>query len=546
MLIFGLVFGAVLGFFFVAGPLVTAIAPTLGVAAVLPLIGAIVQLPFTISVIVALLIHFLFTLIAYVIAALATPVPASGPVAVAPPGGPLAPWELFEHFARGWLLGMNAVVTLTLPLALPWLFQWLPPVMLVLIVAMPLLTTAAIVLCIVNILPAFVPAIAANNVYAGIAGWGAWLAPGAWPATLLGLVVFAINSLSALFGATVRWVPELWTGSLMVHGGILYPFWSTPVGYNLGNFYFLDPRFGVNTPEFIPPSATVGVGGFIVMTADGATLHETGHTLNVASFGGWFNYVGWAHQNFFPAALNGSTSAYAEILAEAHLRDSTVPWFPFWAPPLVLAGLTSNTPPSYGVVTADGEPDGAFLLRAAGSTLALSGPSSDADAYPAAMLIPGAAATGVRWVLTTQPAGANAAITTPTASAATALLPRGGDYVLSFAVTDGAQLPTVGLLTWTINVVEAVITAPAQAQVGDIVTLDATASTAGTGLDGVTPLALSFVWSVAPATAVISNPTLVSPTITINEAVEHIVTLQVTENSLIPVSHSATHTISVS
>ncbi len=546
MLIVGAVFGAVLSFFFVAGPLVVAMAVALAVSPVLPIIGALTQWQFPVGTIGATISHILFSLIAYVIAALATPVPASGAVAVTPAGGgfPML-WEFFERFARGWLMGMNAVVVLTLPFALPWIFSGLPAVSLLLLATSPLLAIAAIFIAVVNVIPVFAPGVAGNNIYAGILGWTAWISPPTWPATMLGLVVCIVNSITALFGAPVRWVPEFWTGSFMTHGGILYPFWRVPAGYSLGNFYFLDPRIGATTPEFFPPPLGGPTGAFIGLTADGATLHETGHTLNVAAFGAWFTYIGWVHQNFFPTGLNGGPRAYAEVLAEAHLRDSTIPWFPFWAPPVGLAGLTPNAPPTFDTVTVDGLPPGAFLNYSAGASLTLSGASADADGYPAAALIPGSPATGVRWAFSTQPAAAAAAITGATTGTATAVVPRGGDYTLAFASTDGAELPVGGPLSFTAKVVEAVVSVPIVASVNQSFTADGSMSTAGVDFAGA-PLPLTFAWSITPPSAVIADATLPTISVTPTETGPHVVTLQVTAAGAAGTSHTASGTVPVS
>ena len=550
MLIVGAIVGAVLSFFLVAGPIATAMAIALGVQPVLPIIGALTQWQFPVGWIGATLSHIILSLIPYVIAAIATPVPASGPVAVTPPGGGFpAIWEFFEQFSRGWLIGMNAVVALILPYALPWLFAWLPGVSIALLAASPLVAIVAIFIFVVILIPVFLPGLAANNIYAGILGWSAWLSPGTWPATTLGFLFCLINSATALFGATVRWMPELWTGSFMTHGGILYPFWQGPVGYNLGNFYFADPRLGATTPAFVPPPiGAVPTGSFAGITADGgATLHETGHTLNVAAFGGWFNYIGWVHQNFFPLFLNGGARAYAEVLAEAHLRDSTVPWFPYWAPPVGLTALTPNAPPTYGVVTADGLPPPADLTLSAGSTVALAGSSTDPDGYPAAALVPGSPATGVLWAVSIEPVPGAAVIAGPTTATTTAILARGGDYTLAFAATDGAELPTPPTsLSFSMKVVEAVVNTPGIASVNQAFTADGSMSTAGLALDG-TPLGLTFAWSVTPTSATIPDPSLPTVPITPTETGQHTVTLTVTAaiGGGAGVSHTTTRAVTV-
>lgn len=124
-------------------------------------------------------------------------------------------------------------------------------------------------------------------------GWGGWLLPLAWPATVLGAAAFALQMLRP---ALVRRVAfDYATGTVVLVGGWLWlPRYSG--GYSLGQYAFLTPD------------------------ALGLWAHETGHTLSNAAFGSLFHFVGAADEVGTPLLVPSRrwADAYAERLAESH------------------------------------------------------------------------------------------------------------------------------------------------------------------------------------------------------------------------------------
>lgn len=139
-----------------------------------------------------------------------------------------------------------------------------------------------------------------------VLGWGGWLLPLSWPATVLGLAAFGLNLLRP---AKLRriWVDQN-TGTVVVLGGWLW--WrGFHGGYSLGQFTFLSH----NALELLP--------------------HETGHTLNNASFGSLFHFIGAADELLLGWLVPSRTwaDAYAEQLAESHNpRSSAKKIVPLW------------------------------------------------------------------------------------------------------------------------------------------------------------------------------------------------------------------------
>lgn len=128
-------------------------------------------------------------------------------------------------------------------------------------------------------------------------GWGGWLLPLAWPATVLGAGAFALH---LLVPCSVRRVTlNRATGSIVLVGGWLW--WpGFRGGYSLGQFAFL-------TPDALDLLA-----------------HETGHTLNNAAFGSLFHFVGAADELLLPLVFPARrwADAYAERVAESHNAHS--------------------------------------------------------------------------------------------------------------------------------------------------------------------------------------------------------------------------------
>lgn len=195
----------------------------------------------------------------------------------------------FGEFMRGFLIGLNAGFNAILASA----------------VFGPMIGVA---LGVINFLAAF-DTIANSEIYQGILGWASWLMPMSWLATAVGLIVFVLNIIPAIF--TLNMVDAVkienisidWgTGTIVMEGGWLFlPGFRG--GYNLGNF------------AYITPGSTV-------------TDHETGHTLSNAAFGSIFHFIGAIDEN---AVSADPADAFAERIAESHDPSTTDPdILPMW------------------------------------------------------------------------------------------------------------------------------------------------------------------------------------------------------------------------
>jgi RHS repeat-associated protein len=168
------------------------------------------------------------------------------------------------------------------------------------------------VLPVINFLAAF-DGIAGSQAYEAIAGWSSWLSPMSWIATGIGLALFSLGLvLSPVFGqrGEATWMGrethinkvqiEWHTGSIVTRGGVAHPR-AGAQGYNLGNFIFLDRHAS--------------------LTPDAVIQHEAGHTLNVATFGGIFHFIGFIDEMIWPQS---GRNALAELWAES---NDTTPWW---------------------------------------------------------------------------------------------------------------------------------------------------------------------------------------------------------------------------
>jgi hypothetical protein len=150
-----------------------------------------------------------------------------------------------------------------------------------------------------------------SPVYQGFLGYLNWLLPFSWPIVALGLSFFLLSLLGSitlgLLGVTFFHVSRIvfdWrTGTLFTRGGWISNLNPIDTAFNMGNFAFVDRKYD-----------------------DMAIAHESGHTLNLAAFGGLFHLVGAFDEN----VLNGE-DALSERLAESHVANSTRPLIEMWA-----------------------------------------------------------------------------------------------------------------------------------------------------------------------------------------------------------------------
>jgi hypothetical protein len=586
MLILGGFLGYVVCFFLVATPLAGVLAAQLGVALVIPVVGIAISPVFTPPLVVIAVVHIILVLVLYLIASVAvrSNIPAgatdlaAGPLPAATAGAPPAPWQNWERLARGALIGQNACFTMLLTWTLlPWLFQWMPVVGPALLLSSNLLAIAGIVIGFANLM-ALDESVCADRNYAAFMGWTSWVAAGSTLVNLLGTLFWLLSVVASWLGVRlVSVTPEWWTGTWVVHGGpmfltILPASWVTalglspiPTAYNLGTFLFVDGSLGATSPSVFKLPA----GGGALMqggTAVGLTFHETGHTLNLASFGSWFHAIGAIDENVVQGAI-GSTglSTYSEILPEGHARDSTRPWFPLWAPPVGPVGTTSNVPPTAGTATVNGafpNAAAASIVVAAGSTLTLaSAGAADPDTFPQGLVGPGATPPlGTLWDLPVLPAGSAAVVAGPFLANTTAAIDIGGDYSVAFALTDGIQLAggadvvllgagLAGAAEFGVSAVQAIISGPTVVGIGASITLSAASSTAGTAGVAVAPPGgggpplLLFAWTTNGGAALTLTPGATPELIVVqrNGAGNFTVTLTATEQFTgTSVSHSTT------
>lgn len=209
----------------------------------------------------------------------AAPAVMAGPPFIAPPT---------ELFGRGVLIGMAGSVNFAVMSAIPFLWP----------VAIPLFALTFL---------AFIPAVAASRPFQVLQGAAGWVLPLNYLMIPLGTLLFLVNLPT---GGSIR--VDAGTATIESRGGFIGGF-IAGTAFNVGNFTFLPPT----TP---PPSFTV---------TPSVSIHETGHTLSDAAFGGFFYLIGAIDE----LAVRRGASAYSELLAESHLGGASGmgrPFLPMW------------------------------------------------------------------------------------------------------------------------------------------------------------------------------------------------------------------------
>ena len=250
-----------------------------------PLLGVMTVASWLVAALFSL---FILYAIAYIIATLGLMPGLAGLPAVPPtPTAPIPlPASLVELFMRGFAIGLTAAVNFGIWALLP-VVGWV----------------LGLLLAIIGLLASILP-VARNVVYQGVLGWSSWLRPMSWFATAVGLLLFLINlpfALAAFGPPAVRF--DVLTATVETTGGAPIGITGFGGGFNLGNFTFITPGPPAAFP-FGPPPA----GGSL-------SSHETGHTLNVAAFGGLYQWVNALDEN--PPVARFSF-AYGELAAESH------------------------------------------------------------------------------------------------------------------------------------------------------------------------------------------------------------------------------------
>ena len=332
-------------------------------------------------------------------------------------------------------------------------------------------------------------------------------------------------AVSAALGRPMRVFVEWWTLTFVFHGAVPAFF---PTAYNLGNFSFITSEFRAQSPS---PLLLTSFG---LLTADGVTFHETGHTLSVGAFGPAFHYLGALDEN----VLGGGFDAYAEIIAESQQRAEPRPFLPLWVPPVgpTFAIDTPNSAPTTGVWPPLPPP----TETAVGAVVSLDASTgvSDPDNYPLAAINPGSTpALGFLWVFQ-GPAGSVAALANDTLGVNTFIPDRGGDYAWTAAFTDGLDGAT---FAGVMSVVEARANGPYVTPRGQPATLSVAGSTAGSAgalpsLATAAPLALAWSLISGPAGSALANAA--TETATFSAASGGDATLRLTVATLAGTAHS--------
>jgi hypothetical protein len=159
-----------------------------------------------------------------------------------------------------------------------------------------------------------IPTLSQSDVYQGFIGWANWFMPMSWIVVVLGLIFYLL----CLLGHLVLYLGPKWkffevmtmdadfkTGTWFIEGGWVSNCNPIDTAFNMGNFSFVDRESGEMHIE-----------------------HEAGHTLNLATFGFVFHFVGALDENVF----GGGRSAYSERLAESNVPGTgQADIIPMWA-----------------------------------------------------------------------------------------------------------------------------------------------------------------------------------------------------------------------
>jgi hypothetical protein len=190
--------------------------------------------------------------------------------------------------------------------------------------------------------------------------------------------------------------------------------------------------------------------------------------------------------------------------------------------------------------TANSAPDTAIFSTNNVAPVANAGPDQGGITLGSLVTLDGSASTDgdsdpltYSWTLLTKPAGSAAVLANPTSVTPTFTVDLAGDYTAQLIVNDGTVDSAPDSVIITSNNVAPVANAgPDQSgkALGSLVTLDGSASFDANG----DPLTYSWSLTSKPAdsTAVLKNPTSVSPTFTVDRAGTYIVQLIVNDGTL--------------
>jgi hypothetical protein len=150
-----------------------------------------------------------------------------------------------------------------------------------------------------------IPTLSQSDVYQGFIGWCNWLLPMSWVVVGVGFLFYGSSALGHLiFYKGLKWTffqaldfkTDWKTGTWFMKGGYVSNLNPLHTAFNMGAFSFVDKTSGQMHME-----------------------HEAGHTLNLATFGWVFHFVGALDEN----VAGGGASAYSERLAESNVPGTS-------------------------------------------------------------------------------------------------------------------------------------------------------------------------------------------------------------------------------
>jgi hypothetical protein len=363
--------------------------------------------------VVVIVVHFVITLVPYLICRFSYTV-----LAVGTPGRPVGgcPRAIWENTFRASMVSISATINVYI------LYLWMLP----LLGIMP--ATNAVIIFLVLMLIAL-PFLFCFGVFARMPflqifnGWISYLYPMTWANTILGALAWLLNEIVAvLFPSAANTIVfrdfDSKTGSFVIVGGFVVNPWGMDA-HTLGHFIFIasqNARFGPQVDATGLPVPT--------RTLSYLVYHESGHTLNSAAFGYTFTAIGGIDQSMTPGipATGGASgyTSYAELLAESHARKRpSVPdgfWLPYY-------GTLDNT------VTAPSPTSSATVTVNTPITLN-GGTNLDVDGHPGLPMT-------FLWTLVSAPAGSTATIGVPAAPLIAFTPDTLGAYSFTFVVHDG-------------------------------------------------------------------------------------------------------------
>ncbi len=192
-------------------------------------------------------------------------------------------------------------------------------IILFLITFIPFLNIIAF-LSLIPILIIFSSSISRSRIIQGLIGWTTWFVPLSILVVILGIPVAIYGMISGAIshGSEVTRIdPTSGTWEIQFN----FPFNNLAAGFSLGFFSFLN-------------SGSISYSGLNSFLTKSVSAHESGHTLNTASFGGFFLLVDALDENVL-LMNNSPYLSFGELIAESRAPGTHAniinPYLPIWS-----------------------------------------------------------------------------------------------------------------------------------------------------------------------------------------------------------------------